>query len=61
MKIIVKNGETLDSALRRWKKDVSNSGVLDKCREKEAHMSTSDRRKYKESLNRKRQNKQRRK
>ena len=37
-RVVVKENEDLDSALRRFKRQVNNSGVLAKCRAKEFYV-----------------------
>lgn len=53
-KIIVREGESLDNALRRFKKDVNNSGVLEKVRDRESYMNPAMKKKVKRERNAKR-------
>ncbi len=50
----VKDNETLDSALRRWKKSCARSGVLAEVRKREHYEKPSVRRKKKSEAARKR-------
>ena len=50
----VKDNETLDSALRRWKKSWARSGVLAEVRKREHYEKPSVRRKKKSEAARKR-------
>ena len=50
----VKENETLDSALRRWKKSCARSGVLAEVRKREHYEKPSVRRKKKSEAARKR-------
>ena len=50
----VKDNETLDSALRRWKKSCARSGVLAEVRKREHYEKPSVRRKKKSETARKR-------
>ena len=43
--VIVKENETLDSAIRRWKKKCANDGIIGDLRRKEAYEKPSVRRK----------------
>ena len=52
--IRVKDNETLDSALRRWKKSCARSGVLAEVRKREHYEKPSVRRKKKSEAARKR-------
>ena len=45
--VIVKDNETLDSAIRRWKKKCANDGIIGDLRRKEAYEKPSVRRKKK--------------
>ena len=45
--VIVKENETLDSAIRRWKKKCANDGIIGDLRRKEAYEKPSVRRKKK--------------
>ena len=51
----VKENESLDSALRRWKKSCARSGVLAEVRKREHYEKPSVRRKKKSEAARKRQ------
>lgn len=55
--IHVKEGESLDSALRRFKRSTARSGVLAEVRKREAYEKPSVRRKKKSEAARKRKNK----
>ena len=50
----VRENETLDSALRRWKKSCARSGVLAEVRKRECYEKPSVRRKKKSEAARKR-------
>ena len=50
----VKENESLDSALRRWKKSCARSGVLAEVRKREHYEKTSVKRKKKSEAARKR-------
>lgn len=50
----VKDNESLDSALRRWKKSCARSGVLAEVRKREHYMKPSVKRKKKSEAARKR-------
>ena len=52
--IRVKEGESLESALRRFKRSTARSGVLAEVRKREAYEKTSVRRKKKSEAARKR-------
>ena len=41
-KVYVRNGEDLDSALRRFKRQVNDDGILNKIKEHEYFMSKSE-------------------
>ena len=53
----VKENESLDSALRRWKKSCARSGVLAEVRKREHYEKPSVRRKKKSEAARKNRNK----
>ena len=55
--IRVKDNESLDSALRRWKKSCARSGVLAEVRKREHYEKPSVRRKKKSEAARKRNSK----
>ena len=50
----VKDNESLDSALRRWKKSCARSGVLAEVRKREHYEKPSEKRKKKSEAARKR-------
>ncbi len=50
VKTTVREGETLDEALRRWKRSVNKSGVLLETRKREFYLKTALRRKMKSEL-----------
>ena len=52
--IIVKKDESIDSALRRFKKEVARSGVLKDLKKREAYIPPSEKRKIKRNEARKR-------
>lgn len=47
--------ESLDSALKRFKKELQNAGILKEYREHERYMKPSDRRRKQEAARRRRQ------
>ena len=47
IKVVLREGETLDDLLRRFKRDVNKSGVLYECRKREFFMSPADMFKFK--------------
>lgn len=47
-KVILREGETVDSMLTRFKREVKNSGVLEDLKKKEFFMSASFKRKEKD-------------
>ena len=53
-KTIVKDGESLDDALKRFKRDVSRAGILQECKRREFYLSPSQARKEKAKESRKR-------
>ena len=53
-KTVVKENESLDDALRRFKRDVSRAGILQECRRREFYLSPSEARKEKARESRKR-------
>ena len=53
-KTVVKENESLDDALRRFKRDVSRAGILQECRKREFYLSPSEARKEKARESRKR-------
>ena len=52
-RVVVKENEDLDSALRRFKRQVNNSGVLAKCRAKEFYVKPGVARRLKSEAARK--------
>jgi len=50
IKTVVHEGETLDDALRRWKRSVNKSGVLLETRKREFYLKTNLKRKMKSEL-----------
>lgn len=54
-KIIVKENETLDNALKRFKRDCDRAGVLKKVREKEHYEKPSEKKKRLKEMARKKQ------
>ena len=56
-KIYVKENESLDSALKRFKRDTAKSGVMQDLRKKEYYQSPSVRRRKKSEAARKNKNK----
>lgn len=54
MAIILRKEETLDSALRRFKKEMIKSGTLVELRKREYYVAPSQKRRLKESAARKR-------
>ncbi|MBQ7994909.1 MAG: 30S ribosomal protein S21 [Bacilli bacterium] len=50
VKTVVKENESLDEALRRFKRSVNKSGVLLECRKREAFLKTGLKRKQKSEL-----------
>ncbi len=50
VKTTVREGESLDEALRRWKRSVNKSGVLLETRKREFYLKTALRRKMKSEL-----------
>lgn len=55
--IHVKENETLESALRRFKKSCAKAGVLSECRKRDHYVKPSVRRKRKSEAARKRRSK----
>ena len=58
--VIVKENETLDSALRRFKRQVSRTGTLAEARKREFYVKPGLKRKMKSEAARKNQKKRRR-
>jgi len=56
-RVVVKESEDLDSALRRFKRQVNNSGVLAKCRAKEFYVKPGVARRLKSEAARKKRRK----
>ncbi len=52
--VYVREGESLDSAIRRWKKKCANDGIIGDLRKKEQYEKPSVRRKKKAEAARKR-------
>lgn len=50
IKVVVHEGETLDEALRRFKRGVNKSGILLECRKREYYLKTTLRRQRKSEL-----------
>ncbi|MDD5884789.1 MAG: 30S ribosomal protein S21 [Erysipelotrichaceae bacterium] len=50
VKVVVREGESLDDAVRRWKRNVNKSGILLECRKRECFYPTSLKRKMKSEL-----------
>ena len=50
VKTIVHEGESLDEALRRWKRSVNKSGVLLECKKRECYLKTGLKRKQKSEM-----------
>ncbi len=53
-KTIVRENESVEDALRRFKRDVSRAGILQECRRREFYLKPSEARKEKARENRKR-------
>ena len=52
--VIIKDNETLDSALKRFKRDCAKAGIMGEIRKREAYDKPSVKRKKKEEAARKR-------
>ncbi|MCQ2742323.1 MAG: 30S ribosomal protein S21 [Bacilli bacterium] len=50
MKTVVRENETLDDALRRFKRSVNKAGVLMECRKREAYLKPGLKRKMKSEM-----------
>lgn len=50
IKVVVREGEGLDEAMRRFKRSVNKSGVLLECRKREAYLKKGLKRKQKSEL-----------
>ena len=50
IKVVVREGETLDDAMRRWKRNVNKSGVLLETRKHECYLKKGLKRKQKSEL-----------
>lgn len=50
VKVVVREGETLDDALRRFKRGVNKSGILMESRKREFYLKTGLRRKMKSEM-----------
>lgn len=46
-KVVVREGETLDEALRRFKRQVNKAGTIQECRRRECFLKKSLKRKLK--------------
>ena len=46
-KVVVRDGETLDEALRRFKRQVNKSGTIQECRKRECFLKKNLKRKLK--------------
>ncbi len=52
-KVVVREGETLDEALRRFKRQVNKAGTIQECRRRECFLKKSLKRKVKSEAARK--------
>ena len=50
VKVVVREGESLDDAVRRWKRNVNKSGILLEARKRECFYPTSLKRKMKSEM-----------
>ena len=50
VKVVVREGESLDDAVRRWKRNVNKSGILLETRTRECFYPTSLKRKMKSEM-----------
>ncbi|HBN00665.1 MAG TPA: 30S ribosomal protein S21 [Firmicutes bacterium] len=50
VKVVVREGESLDDAVRRWKRNVNKSGILLETRKRECFYPTSLKRKMKSEM-----------
>ncbi len=50
VKTVVREGESVDEALRRFKRGVNKSGILLECRKREAYLKPGLKRKMKSKL-----------
>ena len=50
VKVVVREGETIDDAMRRFKRGVNKSGILLECRKREAYLKPGLKRKMKSKL-----------
>ena len=50
VKVVVREGESLDDAVRRWKRNVNKSGILLENRKRECFYPTSLKRKMKSEM-----------
>ena len=50
VKVVVREGETIDDAMRRFKRGVNKSGILLECRKREAYLKPGLARKMKSKL-----------
>ncbi|HKL72692.1 MAG TPA: 30S ribosomal protein S21 [Candidatus Onthovivens sp.] len=46
-KVVLREGETLDEALRRFKRQVNKAGTIQECRRREFYLKTNLKRKLK--------------
>ena len=46
-KVVVREGETLDEALRRFKRQVNKAGTIQECRKRELYLKKNLKRKIK--------------
>ena len=49
-KVVVREGETLDEALRRFKRQVNKAGTIQECRKREFYLKPGLRRKMKSEM-----------
>lgn len=50
IKVVLREGESLDDGLRRFKRGVNKSGILLECRKREAYLKPGLKRKMKSKL-----------
>ncbi|MCQ2797588.1 MAG: 30S ribosomal protein S21 [Bacilli bacterium] len=50
IKTVIREGESLDDGLKRWKRSVNKSGVLLECRKREFYLKTGLKRKQKSEM-----------
>ena len=46
-KVVIRDGETLDDALRRFKRQVNKAGTIQECRRRECFLKKNHKRKLK--------------